>query len=129
MSSLLVRIPRTGNLAFVGRHGGEAGFVASVVVAGAPGRRAWFAVLHRFDGDGHHVGTQVFRAGAEADPAAPRLADEQRQTWVRQLSTLLLGPIDVEPFTHVEQDVTFGIVADGDGFRLVPEDVPVQRAG
>ena len=81
---------------------------------------AW-AVLHLFDGEGRHVETQAVRS---AGPDARRSAEGRQQEWLRQLSTMLLTSIEVEPFTTLVDGVGFGLVAEGAGFRLTPGGPP-----
>lgn len=113
-----VRVPRNEHLPFVGRCSGDRLFLAYVAEeAGA----AW-AVLHLFDGDGRRLETQAVRSSG---PAARRGAEGRQQQWLRQLSTMLLTSIEVEPFTTLVDGVSFGLVAEGGGFRLVPGGPPV----
>ena len=123
-----LRIPRDERLPFVGRFGGDGQFLTSVVLAGQPGDRSWFAVLHTFDGDGHHRASHVFLAGEEDQPEVERRAHEQQQFWLRQLSTMLLGPIDVEPFVRESHGLRFGAVEVDGTFRLEPEGIPLSSA-
>jgi hypothetical protein len=120
-----LRIPRDERLPFVGRFGGDGQFLTSVVLAGTPGDRAWFAVLHTFDGDGRHRASHVFRGGDEDQTEAERRAHEQQQYWLRQLATMLLGPIEVEPFVRETHGLRFGVVEVDGAFRLEPEGVDV----
>ena len=122
-----LRIPRDERLPFVGRFGGDGQFLTSVVLAGIPGDRSWFAVLHTVDGDGRHRASHVFCGGDEEQKDAERRAVEQQQLWIRQLSTLLLGPLEVEPFVRESQGLRFGVVEGDDGWRLEPEGVLLDR--
>jgi hypothetical protein len=114
-------VPRNDRLPFVGRFGGDGQFVASVVLAGQVDDRSWFAVLHTFDGDGRHRASHVFRGGDEDEPGAERRALEQQQLWLRQLSTMLLGPIEVEPFARESHGLRFGVLQNDGAWRLEPE--------
>lgn len=116
-----VKIPRNDRLPFVGRYGGDGQFVASVVLAGAPAQRAWYAVLHTFDADGVHRSSDVFAGGPESDPGARRRADQQHQEWLRRLATMLLGPIEVAPFATSSHGVRFGVVEQDGAYRLEPD--------
>ena len=118
------RLSRSEAIPFVGHFLGEAQFLTYVAVAGA--RRQWLAVLHTFDGDGAHTETRVFRAGPESDSAASRAAGQRQQDWLRELKTMLIGPIDVLPFSVERDGETFGLLArPGGAFELVPLGVHV----
>jgi formate hydrogenlyase regulatory protein HycA len=123
-------VPRDDRLPFVGRFGGDGQFLTSVVLAGPPLDRAWFAVLHTFDGDGRHRASHVFRAGDEEEPQAERRAHEQQGHWLRKLSTMLLGAIEVEPFSRESHGLRFGVLeGEAGGYRLEPEGFELSSPG
>jgi hypothetical protein len=126
VSSVRVRVPRNDRLPFVGRFGGDGQFVASVVLAGQVHDRAWFAVLHTFDGDGRHRASHVYRGGDEEEPGAERRAQEQQQHWLRKLPTMLLGTIEVEPFARESHGLRFGVLQHEEGWHLEPEGLPLE---
>ncbi|MGF1425672.1 hypothetical protein [Kitasatospora sp. LaBMicrA B282] len=86
----------------------------------------FYAVLHRFDHDGHHVGSDVRRA-----PAAGGVSEAEAEvaTWLADLPGLTYGAIAVRPFRIVVDDVVFGLIPeqyteagrDWERVELVPE--------
>jgi hypothetical protein len=117
----LVRILRSDQLPFLGRSRGDTQFMAFVIATGKP--QAWYAVFHTFDLDGHHEKTLAYCGGTGA--SGERRAGEQQAQWLRELSTMLLGPVEIEPFDVVVEGVRFGLVPDPGGHRLLPNDLVV----
>jgi formate hydrogenlyase regulatory protein HycA len=79
-----------------------------------------FAVLHRFDHDGHHTGSEIWRAGTMSDEL--RLAGSPESPGARaekRLATMLDGlpgrrycDIAIRPFEVVADGVSFGLVLE-----------------
>ncbi len=66
-------------------------------------KKSWLAVLHRFDGDGNHLSTEVRVGGPDSEghqvaiaKATEHLADLLREHGIEQLN---LGDIYIKPFS------------------------------
>jgi hypothetical protein len=115
-----IRINRGDLTPFIGRHSGGQQFLSLVTGARRGPEHPLYAVLHTFDPDGRHLDTRVEPVGAVGDPQALRRAEAKQQEWLRQLPTLLLSSVEVEPFEVTREGVNFGLVAEGDVMRLMP---------
>jgi hypothetical protein len=115
-----IRVNRGDHLPFIGRHSGGHQFLSMVAGAQRGPEHRLYAILHTFDPDGRHLETRVEPVGAVGDPQAMRRAEAKQQEWLRQLPTLLLSGVEIEPFEVEREGVRFGLVADGDVLRLVP---------
>jgi formate hydrogenlyase regulatory protein HycA len=112
------------------------GSVAATVEDGAGARddwyryKRWYAVLHKFDADGAHIGSQIWCAGTSEDEATSidraraRLAE-----WLDALSGRVFGDIAIKLF-HVEVDGhIFGLVDESEEYdgqdhaEFVPDDL------
>ncbi|MEU4559381.1 hypothetical protein AB0F72_13420 [Actinoplanes sp. NPDC023936] len=95
-----------------------------------PRYKRWYAVLHRFDRDGAHTGSQIWCAdtsedeGASIGRARARLAD-----WLDALPGRVFSDIAIRLF-HVEFDGhTFGLVDQSEDYdgqdhaEFVPDDL------
>jgi formate hydrogenlyase regulatory protein HycA len=103
----------------IGRFANGDQFMGFVVTPGGSRNVKWYAVLHRFDASGKHLGTDHFFLG--------------RATWARELDTdvdaklaELLKPFG--PITYCDIEVgLFSVDIDGYKFGLV--DASVQEEG
>jgi len=92
--------------------------------------KRWYAVLHRFDTAGTHIGSQIWYAGTSEDEAASiDRAQARLDEWLDTLSGRVLGDIAIKLF-HIESDGhVFGLIDqsqeyDGqDHAELVPDDL------
>jgi len=116
----LIRINRAEHTPYIGRYAGGQQFLSLVTSARVAGEERLYAVLHTFDPDGRHLHTKAAAVGPASDPRSRRGADGQQQEWLRRLSTLLLAPIEVQPFAVDVDGVTFGLVAEAECVRLLP---------
>ncbi|RIV40293.1 hypothetical protein [Micromonospora radicis] len=76
-----------------------------------PRHKRWYAVLHRFDADGGHTGSQVWFAGtSEHEKMAIKSAEDRLSNWLAALPGRTFGDIAIKLFhTHVDGHV-FGLV-------------------
>jgi hypothetical protein len=106
----------------VGRHpGGQ--FFACVTGAYRQGasigqewqqHQRWYAVLHRFDREGGHVGSDIWFAGVAADGLQVReRADEVLAGWLAAIGQVSYEDIAIKPF-QVLFDGVFGLVDESD---------------
>ncbi|MEO7714573.1 MAG: hypothetical protein ABIY70_00085 [Capsulimonas sp.] len=104
----------------VGRHGDDDGQFMAFVVATLPEifasdwqkHKRWYAVLHTFDTDGHHVNTDARFAGVTAD-GEDQVA-ERAWGWIEEMLAAL-GPITRE---DIEVRL-FSVQVDGRAFGLL----------
>jgi hypothetical protein len=115
-----IKVNRAEHTPFIGRHSGGQQFLALVAAARRGPEHRLYAVLHTFDPDGRHLETRAEPVGASGDPQALRRAQARQQEWLRQLPTLLLSAVEIEPFQVEIDGVTFGMVVEGDSARLLP---------
>ncbi|WP_214318522.1 hypothetical protein [Nonomuraea sediminis] len=105
----------------IGRwDGGQ--FLGSVVPAFPEGythtsdwqaHKRWYAVLHTFDADGHHLGSRIERTGTDADHrASVDTAQARLMEWLDALPGHRFGDIAIRPFRHSDDDVLFGLVIE-----------------
>lgn len=129
-------LPRSPT-ACIGTHGnaGSRGQFLGCVVAtlpegpltGDPTQKRWYAVLHRFDAAGKHLGTDHAFTGTSIDePAAVQRADEKLRAFVERLEHRELRDIDIDLFQVTIDGHRFGLVdaSDPDEGRQVLELVP-----
>jgi hypothetical protein len=114
-------------------------FFASIVAGFAGGKfpgddwarhKRWYAVLHRFDHDGHHTGSDIWFAGATADgeSAVGAAAEKVLHEWLAQLPGLVYGDIAVRLFQLEVDGIVFGLVDEtddefGEHVELHPDDL------
>ncbi|MFC4062754.1 hypothetical protein ACFOWE_31055 [Planomonospora corallina] len=76
----------------------------------------WYAVLHTFDVNGHHLGTRIRRAGGDHDRrAAIGAAQDRLRRWLDALRDLRFDDIAIRPFYIESDDVLFGLVIESEG--------------
>ena len=79
-----------------------------------PDYNRFYAVLHRFDHDGFHTGSDIWCEGTLTEMRARKdktdLAEAKLNGWLADLPGLAYGPIAVRPFELVVDDVVFGLV-------------------
>lgn len=92
--------------------------------------KRWYAVLHRFDHDGHHLGSDISFAGTTADGERMVVdkADEMLREWLARLASPAYGDIAVRLFRLEVDGITFGLVHEvddqhGDWVELYPNDL------
>lgn len=75
-------------------------------------RQRWYAVLHRFDSDGNHLGSDIEFAGTTADgqQASVDKAWATLDGWLGQLVSPVYGDIAVKLFEVEVDGVRFGLV-------------------
>jgi hypothetical protein len=81
--------------------------------------KRWYAVLHLFDQDGHHVRTDTWLAGTTAD-GERRVIDDavrMRESWLNRLESVEFGDIAVRLFRVDVDDVVFGLLDESDEQR------------
>lgn len=100
-----------------------------------PDFNRFYAVLHRFDHDGFHTGSDIWCEGTVTEMRARKsstdLAKARLDEWLADLPGLAYGPIAVRPFELVVDDVVFGLIPrewhedsqDWARVHLVPEDL------
>jgi len=70
-----------------------------------------YAVLHRFDADGHHVGSDVWFAGVRPDgPAAIERAEQMLSKWLSDIAPVTFCDIAIRPFRFKVDQVIFGLI-------------------
>ena len=93
-----------------------------------PDYNRFYAVLHRFDHDGTHTGSDIWCEGTvteiRARQSSADLAEAKLNEWLIDLPGLAYGPIAVRPFQLVVDDVVFGLIPhvyhdDGQGWSRV----------
>ena len=99
------------------------GFVTAAVPRddGSIGRKhqgRWYAVLHKFDPWGKHIGTEHWFSGtcreSEADRAVIDRADEKLDEMIRNLGKTMFCDIEVELFKVEVEGCIFGLIDDSD---------------
>jgi len=91
-----------------------------------------FVVLHRFDDDGHHAGSDIWDAGTARDeerlrgtPASPLARGEARlDELLAALPGVVFGDIAVRPFEMVVEGVRFGLVLEWHDDEVDPDGPP-----
>jgi hypothetical protein len=70
-----------------------------------------YALLHRFDNDGRHRGSDVWLAGIRSDgPAAVESAEEMLSGWLSEIGPVTFCDIAIRPFRVVFDHVVFGLI-------------------
>jgi formate hydrogenlyase regulatory protein HycA len=99
-----------------------------------PRHKRLYAVLHRFDRDGHHMDADIWFAGTWAekqhppdqDPVVAR-AESKTAELLGSLPAIEYGNIAIRPFRLEVDGVVFGLVVGGDGeyewATLEPDDL------
>src|SRR5690348_16379892 len=82
-----------------------------------PGNKRWYAVLHRFDPDGAHAGSEIWFAGtSEHERTSIKRADTRLKELIATLPSHKFGDIAIKLF-HVELDGhVFGLVDQSDTY-------------
>jgi len=94
-----------------------AGFAKAVIPEGDFERhKRWYAVLHRFDHDGHHTGSDIWFSGTTADGerAVIDRAESHLRGWLDRLPGLIFGDIAVRLFRLEVDGIVFGLVDESD---------------
>lgn len=92
------------------------------------GQKRWYAVLHTFDRDGHHLDSAAWFAGttAEGEEVAVERARAQLAQYIGELGAFAHGDISVDLFSVQIDGHTFGLVdashTGRDAIYLVPND-------
>jgi hypothetical protein len=103
----------------IGRHAGGQFFadVTGAYQEGVIPGRDWrhqqriYAVLHRFDDSGHHLGSDIWFAGVRADsPAAVERAEQVLSGWISSFGAVTYCDIAIRPFRADFDDVVFGLI-------------------
>ncbi|MFJ4090723.1 hypothetical protein ACIPYS_04000 [Kitasatospora sp. NPDC089913] len=100
----------------IGRcRGGQ--FFASVCYASPEGSSgpdggAWYAVLHRFDESGRHLGSRIETVPEESGSAAPKAVEDVLREWLDALPEREFADIAVAPFTVLVDGCRFGLVVE-----------------
>ncbi len=71
----------------------------------------WYAVLHRFDHDGRHDGSDIWCPG----PGIRRGPRERLEAWLDALPGHTFCDIAIRPFQLVVDGIVFGLVAERHG--------------
>lgn len=103
----------------IGRHAGGQ-FFADITGAYQEGvavghdwrqQQRMYAVLHRFDDGGHHVGSDVWFAGVRADGhAVVERAEQVLSGWLSDIGPVTFCDIAIRPFRVDFDDVVFGLM-------------------
>ncbi|GAB3937954.1 hypothetical protein [Micromonospora vulcania] len=106
---------------FIGRYD-EGEFFGSVTATLADGSGAeddwyrhkrWYAVLHRFDADGRHTGSDVWFAGtSEDEQASVDRAEARLVEWLDRLPGRVFADISIRLFQIEVDGQVFGLVED-----------------
>lgn len=89
-------------------------------------QQRWYAVLHRFDHEGHHTGSDIQFTGTTGDGrrASVDEAVHLLRQWLGELADPVYGDIAVKPFRTELDGVVFGLVdvsdEHGDHVELYP---------
>ena len=126
-----LRIPQDeGRFEHVGRFGGNMQFMAFVTGAFPEGnpypdpggdwasKKRWYAVLHRFDAAGDHLGTDAWSGGTTAE-GAEQACERAWQKLAEMLSSLgrcRLCDIQVKPFRFEQDGYLFGLVYERNSY-------------
>jgi hypothetical protein len=81
---------------------------AQAIPAGK-GRPRWYAVLHRFDSDGKHLGTEANFLGAKSFATELDHADDTLMRMIHNLGRVVYRDITIEPFSKKIDGYTFGL--------------------
>lgn len=81
-------------------------------MAADPGEKRWYAVLHRFDAAGLHLGSDHFFAGTsdEGEPDVVRRAELKLREFLGRLGRLEYRDIDIALFELIIDGQRFGLV-------------------
>ncbi|HEY9734341.1 MAG TPA: hypothetical protein V6C89_20685 [Drouetiella sp.] len=117
--------PGIGYSAYMGQFGNGKQFWGHVVASFAPPtvvaptdpiewttRKCWYAILHKFDKEGNHLGTDYKFAGTTADGEVAVLASASKymNNFIEALGPVVFGDIAIRLF-HIEIDGhTFGMI-------------------
>jgi len=84
-----------------------------------PTHKRWYAVLHRFDRDGHHRGSEIRYTGtsAEGEREVNDRAEQVLAGWLADLPEPTFGDISIRLFSVEVDDVVFGLVDESDDTR------------
>ncbi|MGW0433429.1 hypothetical protein ACWDV4_12950 [Micromonospora sp. NPDC003197] len=84
-----------------------------------PEHKRWYAVLHRFDHDGHHRGSEIWYAGttAQGEQDVIDRAEQVLAGWLAVLPEPIFGDIAVRLFSVEVDGVVFGLVDESDAER------------
>lgn len=134
---LLIPVSRIGDDQ-MGSYGDNNQFWGQVVAAFSPitaaeadwqTRKRWYAVLHKFDSDGHHIGTDHQFVGTSADGEAQILEDAENILlgYVSALPKVVLGDISIRLFQLEIDGARFGMLDSsneefGDSVTMEPAD-------
>ncbi|WP_203692582.1 hypothetical protein [Catellatospora coxensis] len=69
-----------------------------------------YAVLHRFDDTGQHLGSDVLFAGVRADGDAVERADQTVTGWLSDIGPVTFCDIAIRPFRVDVDEVVFGLI-------------------
>ncbi len=141
-ASILIRQEDGSPTADVGTYGGffhRGQFLGCVVATLPEGKlpadwravKRWYAVLHRFNSSGKHVGTDHFFAGVTADgeDLVIARARQELQRFISALSRVRYENIAVYLFTVTIDGTEFGLVEasepeeEYEAIELVPNDL------
>jgi formate hydrogenlyase regulatory protein HycA len=126
-----LRVPRDeGRFEHVGRYGSGNQFMAFVTGAFPEGdpypdpagdwasKKRWYAVLHRFDAAGNHLGTDAWSGGttAEGQERAVRRAWRKLEEMLASLGDYEVCDIAVKPFRFEQDGYLFGLVYERNSY-------------
>ncbi|GAA2604445.1 hypothetical protein GCM10010399_39220 [Dactylosporangium fulvum] len=103
----------------IGRHAGGQFFadITGAYQEGVTPGHDWrhqqriYAVLHRFDDGGHHVGSDIWFAGVRAEsPAAVERAEQVLSGWLSDIGPVTYCDITIRPFRADFDNVVFGLI-------------------
>ena len=91
-------------------------------------RKRWYAVLHKFDENGAHIGTDHWFAGTTADgePAVTERAARRVTEFMSALPNVQFGDIAIRLFQTVIDGHLFGLCRDEESeniVQLLPNDL------
>ncbi len=72
----------------------------------------WYAVLHRFDPGGRHLGSRIEAAPEEFGTGTGKSAEELLREWLDALPEREFGDIAVAPFLVLVDGCRFGLVTE-----------------
>jgi hypothetical protein len=85
-----------------------------IVGGGWREQQRMYAVLHRFDDNGYHVGSDIWFAGVRADGDAVPRAEQMLSGWLSGIEPVVYGDIAIRPFRVDFDGVVFGLVDESD---------------
>jgi hypothetical protein len=103
----------------IGRHAGGQFFadITGAYQEGVTPGRDWryqqriYAVLHLFDGSGHHTGSNLWFAGVRGDSrAAVETAEQVLSDWLANLEAVTYCTIAIRPLRVDFDNVVFGLI-------------------